>query len=303
MSFVRYPHLEKLGNVEVEAIEFGTAHVFPKLDGTNASMWMERNDDGWVERFGSRNRQLTIDNDNAGFMNAMVGPQGEPYRDLLEHFPELRMFGEWLVPHTLKDYRDDAWRRFYIFDVYDDSKNRFLSYEEYKPLLDQFPGIDYIPCIKIIKNGTREMFLYEINNARFMLKEEAKTAEGIVIKNYAWENKFKRQTWAKIIAGEFKDDFHKQWGPAEQENRPNEEILVDRIVTPQLVEKEYAKIVVENDGWSSKSIPRLLETVFRCVVVEELYDCWKDIKHGTINGKSLRAFTYQRVKQLKPELF
>lgn len=303
MSFLRYPHLEKLGNVEVESIEFGTAYVFPKLDGTNASMWLQDSGYGYLEaRYGSRNRQLTLENDNAGFMAAMEGPQGDPYRNLLSSLPELRLYGEWLVPHTLKDYRDDAWRRFYVFDVFDNVKERFLSYEEYKPLLDRF-GVDYIPCIKIIKNGTREMFLHEIGNARFMLKEDAKTAEGIVIKNYAWENKFKRQTWAKIIAGEFKDDFHKQWGPNEQENRPNEEILVDKIVTPQLVEKEYAKIVVEENGWSSKHIPRLLETVFRCVVVEELYSCWKDIKHGTINGKSLKAFTYQRVKQLKPELF
>lgn len=299
MSFLRYPHLEKLGNIEVEGIEFGTAYVFPKLDGTNASMWMDKTGEFC---FGSRNRQLTLDNDNAGFMFSMSGENGINERDLLEHLPEIRLYGEWLVPHTLKDYRDDAWRKFYVFDVYDDSKNRFLSYDEYKPHLDYY-GVDYIPCIKIIKNGTPDQFKHEIQNARFLLKDDAKSPEGIIIKNYEWENKFKRQTWAKIIAGEFKDDFHKQWGPSELETKVNEEIVVEKAVTQQLVDKEYAKIVVSENGWSSKYIPRLLETVFNYVVTEELYDAWKTIKFGSINGKALRNFTNQRVKQLKPELF
>jgi len=302
MSFLRYPHLERLGNIEVEAIELGTAYVFPRLDGTNASMWIDVINNRFG--FGSRNRELTRENDNAGFMNEMLDSQmTSGYFDLLHDNPHLRLYGEWLVPHTLKDYRDDAWRKFYIFDVYDESKDRFLTYDEYKPLLDSYKDVHYIPCIKIIKNGTREQFQHEIQHARFLLKDDAKFPEGIVIKNYTWENKFKRQTWAKIIGGEFKDDFHKQWGASELDNKPNEEVLIERIVTPQLVEKEYAKIVVEDNGWSSKAIPRLLETVFRCVVVEELYSCWRDIKYGTINGKSLKAFTIQRVKQLKPELF
>jgi hypothetical protein len=106
-----------------------------------------------------------------------------------------------------------------------------------------------------------------------------------------------------MITGEFKDDFHKQWDPAERASNTNEEQIVAKAVTAQLVEKEYAKIVLAENGWSSKFIPRLLETVFHCVVTEELYSCWKEVKYGTINGQSLRAFTIQRVKEVKPELF
>ncbi len=35
--FIRYPHLEKLGNVEVESIELGVTHVFPKPSKIRAS--------------------------------------------------------------------------------------------------------------------------------------------------------------------------------------------------------------------------------------------------------------------------
>jgi hypothetical protein len=301
MSFLKYPHLERLGSIEVEGIEFGTCHVFPKLDGTNASMW--RYNSGH-HGFGSRNRVLSIANDNAGFMNAMLteGSSNPGCFELLHKHKKLRLYGEWLVPHTLKGYRDDAWRKFYVFDVYDDEKERFLTYDEYKPWMEQYQ-IDYIPCIKVVKNGTPDMFSHEVQHARFLLKDDCPAGEGIVIKNYAWENKYKRQTWAKIIGGEFKDQFHKVWEPSEVKGECNEEILVDAVVTKQLVDKEYAKIVVSEDGWSSKYIPRLLETVFYCVVTEELYDGWKKVKYGTINGKSLRNFTNQRIKQLKPELF
>jgi hypothetical protein len=38
--FIKYMHLERFGNDEVEGIEIGTTYVFPKLDGTNAQVWL-----------------------------------------------------------------------------------------------------------------------------------------------------------------------------------------------------------------------------------------------------------------------
>ncbi len=38
---VKYMHLERYGNEEVDGIEQGTTYVFPKLDGTNAQLWYE----------------------------------------------------------------------------------------------------------------------------------------------------------------------------------------------------------------------------------------------------------------------
>ena len=39
--FVKYMHLERYGNEEVDGIEQGTTYVFPKLDGTNAQVWVD----------------------------------------------------------------------------------------------------------------------------------------------------------------------------------------------------------------------------------------------------------------------
>lgn len=65
MEFTKYMHLERIGTSEVEGIEDGLTYVFPKLDGTNASVWL--NEEGEVQA-GSRNRHLSIGADNAGFL-------------------------------------------------------------------------------------------------------------------------------------------------------------------------------------------------------------------------------------------
>ena len=62
-TFRRYDHLERLGHPEVHDIDVGLIHVFPKLDGSNASVWS----DGVDVLCGSRNRTLSEDKDNHGF--------------------------------------------------------------------------------------------------------------------------------------------------------------------------------------------------------------------------------------------
>ena len=54
MEFKKYQHVERYGTREVEGIEFGMCHIFPKIDGTNGSMWLS---DCGI-RYGSRKRAL-----------------------------------------------------------------------------------------------------------------------------------------------------------------------------------------------------------------------------------------------------
>lgn len=297
--FIRYPHLEKLGNVEVENIELGETHVFPKIDGTNASLW---NVDG--DLFGgSRNRILTFENDNAGFLNTLLRTEyGEPYRDFLYRYPNLRLYGEWLVPHTLTGYREDAWKRFYVFDVMNNETGVFLRYEDYQPLL-RAANLDFIPCYKKVLNGDSAMYLKEARDIRYLLKDEQDFGEGVVIKNYDFINKFGRQTWAKLVLTEFKEKHVSAGDPPSVGTMCNEEILVDACITEALVEKEFNKIVTAEGGWQNKFIPRLLETCFYCMMTEELYSNLKSIKLGSVNFKALKQFAFQKVKNIKPELF
>ena len=61
--FRKYQHLERFGTTEVEQIELGECFIFPKIDGTNASVWITNG----VLQAGSRTRKLSLESDNAGF--------------------------------------------------------------------------------------------------------------------------------------------------------------------------------------------------------------------------------------------
>lgn len=301
MEFRKYQHVERFGTMEVEGIEIGMCYVFPKIDGTNSSVWLGA--DGQIHA-GNRNRELSLEKDNAGFLKAIS--EDERIKAYLAKHPDHRLFGEWLVPHSLKTYRDDAWRRFYVFDVCVDADNEtgleYIPYPVYQPLVEEF-SLDYLAPIRILKNATLDDFIKCLNENNFMIKDGAGVGEGIVIKNYDFYNPYKRQTWAKIVTSEFREKHHKVMGAPLKENRLVEEEIVDKFVTSAFVEKEFAKIVNENGGWSSKMIPRLLSSVYHELICEEMWNVLKEFKNPTINFRALNNFTITKIKQVKPEIF
>lgn len=301
MEFRKYQHIERFGTMEVDGIQLGTCYVFPKIDGTNSSVWIGA--DGEVHA-GSRKRELSLDNDNAGFMNAIC--KDERIMAYLKAHPTHRLFGEWLVPHSLKTYRDDAWRRFYVFDVCVDADNEvgleYIPYPIYQPMVEEF-GLDYLAPIRILKNATLENFIKCTEENNFLIKDGSGVGEGIVIKNYDFYNKYHRQTWAKIVTSEFREKHHKEMGAPLSENRLVEEDIVDKFVTAAFVEKEYAKIVNECGGWTSKMIPRLLSSVYHELVCEEMWNILKSFKNPTINFRVLNNLTITKIKVVMPHIF
>jgi len=291
-NFYKYQHIERLGTVETDGIEVGECYVFPKIDGTNSQLWFNSG-----LQAGSRNRQLSIENDNAGFYNWAL--KQEKFKQFFAKYPNLRLMGEWLVPHTLKTYKKTAWNNFYVFDVI--NGKHYLPYETYKEILDEF-DIEYIPPICKIKNPTYEQLINQIEKNVFLIEDGQGIGEGIVIKNYDYKNKFGRVTWAKIVANEFKTQKNKGNITEIKSEKVIEEEIVNKYVTNALIEKELAKIETEC-GWSSKQIPRLLNTVFYCLVKEESWNFVKEFKYPTIDFKKLSIFTINRIKELFPNLF
>ena len=302
MEFRKYQHIERFGTDEVENINIGKCYIFPKIDGTNSSCWL--NADGEL-RCGSRNRELTLEKDNAGFYAAMI--KNENIINYLKAHPTHRIFGEWLVPHTLKTYRADAWRKFYVFDVAIDNDElerglEYIPYDVYAPMLEEF-GIEYIAPLRIVKNGDYEYFIHCLEVNDYLIEDGKGVGEGIVIKNYNFYNRYGRQTWAKIVRAEFKEKNRRVMGAPETEKIMFEEKIAEQYVTEALVHKEYDKIRVECNGWSSKYIPRLLNTVFHVFIEEEMWHILKEYKNPTINFKTLNTFVIGKIKRVMPELF
>ena len=63
MKFKKYQKVKRFGDNEVDGIENGNCVVMPKIDGTNASVWLDNDE----VKAGSRNRELTLEKDNQGF--------------------------------------------------------------------------------------------------------------------------------------------------------------------------------------------------------------------------------------------
>lgn len=298
-------HVERFGNEEVIGIELGEVYIFPKLDGTNASCWLgskEITHGGEVDKLcgGSRTRELSLESDNAGFYVSIL--KDERIYSFFNKNPTLRLYGEWLVPHTLKTYRDDVWHKFWIFDVFNDETQQYLSYDVYKPLLEEF-DLDYIPPLAKIKNGSYENFIHVLNQNNFFIKDGEGLGEGIVIKNYNYYNKSENQTWAKIVSSEFKEKHYKTMGCPETETRLIEEVIVEKYCTKAVIEKTYMKIHNEMEGWKSQYIPRLLDTVFYDFIKEETWEFIKEHKNPTINFRTLKSFVTSKIKADLPELF
>ena len=290
MEFQKYMHVEKLGNTEVDGIELSKVHVFPKLDGTNGSLWM----DNLKLCGGSRNRLLALDNDNHGFFDYAINK--DQYINFFLKFPNFKLYGEWLVPHTLKTYRESAWKKFYVFDVWDEAQCKLLTYEEYYPLLEKY-DIDFIPCQAIYINGiNQENIIKEASMNTYLIEEGQGSGEGIVIKNYDFINKYGRQTWGKFVLSEFKDKRHDP--PEKQQKDIIERKAVCKYCTNALIDKVCVKV-----GEESKNIPRILQTVFYDLVREHSWDIVKDFKHPIIDFRILHKLTIDKIKNYKKELF
>ncbi len=160
-------------------------HIFPKIDGTNANFWLQ---DGEV-RVGGRNKTLNKTSHNNGF--GVWGLEDEGVKGFLNEFPHLRVYGEWLVKHTVA-YDTDAYRKFYAFDVVEEkelvdgkisegfapiieqqncadgvvrnvvvAQKRYLSYDHYKPILEKY-GINVVPCMaKVEVTGVNKVRVIE----------------------------------------------------------------------------------------------------------------------------------------------
>lgn len=289
MKFEKYQHVERLGTEATDGILDGTCYVFPKLDGTNTSVYL--NDDGNVE-VASRNRVLSIHDDNQGVCNFVLNnPQIIKY---VHAHPNRRLFGEWLVPHTIRTYLPRAWRKLYIFDVMEDGK--YLTYDEYyDELLDY--EIPIVKCMEQLENPTPEQIQTFIDRCTFLM-QDGQIGEGIVIKRYDFVNRFGRTTWAKIVRPHVK--------AAQKIQRPLntdcvETQIIDAFLTPEFVEKEFAKIAA--DGWNNKLIGKFLNVTWHTFIDEETFNILRKFHNPKIDFAFLNQLAVSRIKEIKADLF
>lgn len=308
MTYTKYQHIEKIGNSDVDGILDGTAYLSYKIDGTNACIW--RKDDGTLG-FGSRNKELSLENktsDNEGFMREMTTGEShkeelEDIKSFLKEFPECILYGEWLTPHTLRQYKDSAWRNFYVFDVLDTKTGKWINYDIYSTQFNtSYPHIHYIPIITRVTNATVEDIKgYLPRTNQWLIKEGTEYGEGIVIKNYDFTNRYGNRIWAKMLT----EDFLNTKNKVRNDNRDAKttSTVVERniisLLTQEQVLKEKHKMEDANGGlWENSRVGELMGRVWH----EFWHDNWEQIiiqraRNQTVNLKTLRNMSDSFVRK------
>ena len=297
MNYKSYQHIEKLGTSETDGILKGEVHLSYKIDGSNGCIFLK---DDKTLGFGSRKRILSLENDNLGFMASFVTNEAlynKFLKVLLEH-PSYIIYGEWLVPVTIKRYDSCAWRNFYIFDVLDMDSNKYLSFKTYKKIFDDL-DILYIPEIAVLNDPSEDdIKAYLDKTGNFLITSGL--GEGIVIKNYDYKNKFGRRTWAKILTEDFKKN-KKEFRDKKHIAKVVGDIefqIINTFLTSDHVSKEKHKIEESYGGWSSKNIQELLNRVFDEFLRDNLQIILKKYKNPTIDFKKLKQCSNDFVKEI-----
>lgn len=289
MSHRHYGKIHRLGKEETQGILEGTCHVQEKVDGANVSIWLENGE----LMMGSRTRTLRGDETFNGFIPYVKENKG--INDLLKQMPEFRLYGEWLVRHTIA-YKETSYKKFYLFDIWDDVTQCFVPAEKVKEFAEQF-GIDTVPMHGTFVNPTVEQLQEFVGKSEF-----GDRGEGIVIKNLSFVNSFGELCFAKMVTESFKEDNAVVFGGNNKySDTYNEVYVINKYMTVARVKKIMDKLqpVIE-EKLDMKHIPRIMMSAYHDMLIEEIWAIQKDVPK--LDFKSLKRISDKKSKQIYIEL-
>jgi len=277
--FEKYNHVETLGSAATQGILNGICYVFEKMDDSNGSIWL---DDSGNIKAGSRNRELSEFQDNYGFYKYVQS--NNSLKIFLEKFPKGTIaYGEWMIPHTIKDYPQSYWNTFRIFDVKVNGK--FEPFDEWVEFAEGL--VDYVPLVNIFHHTLTSNRAQEIANTY---------SEGVIVKNYDFINKFKNQCSAKVISS----SFYSKKGVKQEYTIDNslEFKIVKKYLTTHLIYKSKDKL--QCDELDRK---KLINLIWYDFINEELFDILEKERNPAIDFKRLKSVVVCNIKYTLPELF
>lgn len=280
--FVSYPKIHRLGKEETDGLLDLEVILQEKIDGANTSIWV---DDGVIKR-GSRRRDLGDEGFN-GFKEYVDNHEGIK-KFLFEH-PDLRLFGEWLVRHTIS-YNELAYKQFYLFDIQTDN-GQLLDQVDVKDFADYY-GIKYP---QVFGRGifTEEQIKDFVGKTNLGDK-----GEGVVIKSINFINKFGDHSYAKVVSEKFKENNALVFGGNNKHSETyNEMRVVNKFCTLARVKKIMHKIqpLIEK-RLDFEHTPRVANSCYHDMLVEEIWDIQKSV--SKIDFKVLKRLCSKKFIQI-----
>ena len=239
--------------------------ITTKIDGANASIaWNTVKEK--LDVF-SRTNLLEAPDGLRGFVS-YVKAKVEPKVDMSK-FPEMVVFGEWLVPHAVK-YNDDAYGKWYIYDIWDKNSKDYFHQDVVKKFCDEFK-------LNYVEELYRGPFISWDHCRSFIGKSTAygPAQEGVVVKNLTklHDSTVRFPKYIKIVDEKFKESMHskKEKKPADPEKEALKKYAADlarAVVTEARVKKLLMKLIDEGQlpaelqptdmGKAMKLLPRLV---------------------------------------------
>lgn len=290
--FKKYPKIHRLGKEETDGILEGVVHIEEKIDGANVSIWC---DDGELQ-FGTRNQRIT-----EGFNGFVDWVKSHPtLPTLFERYPHLRLYGEWLVKHTIA-YKETSYKQFYLFDVTsrteetdsdEEAREEFWSKMAVHQLAKDFDlktpeyhGEFHNPEVSAIMEFVGKSTLGE-------------RGEGVVLKNPLFRDKFGNHNYAKIVTESFKEDNGVVFGGNNKHSDSYSEMyVVNKYMTLARIEKIMNKLQpIIDKKLDLEHIPRISNTAYHDMLTEEIWEIAGKVQ--TINFATLKRVAMKKAVQI-----
>jgi len=284
MTFKEYKKIHRLGSEENDGIFIGRCFVQEKVDGANTSIW--KNEDGTLG-MGSRTQDIT-DGEFNGFTKYVREHEG--INKLFADRPKIRLYGEWLVRHTIA-YKETSYKQLYLFDIQDeDGKN--LSIDEVNKIAAEY-NIKTPKLFAVIENPTLEDIKPFVG-----MSDLGEIGEGVVIKNFDFINKFGDLEYAKVVTDKFKEDNAITFGGNNKHSESYWEMfVVNKYVTLERVQKLMHKIqpTIER-RLCIEDTPRIINSAYHDLITEEIWEIQKKVQ--TLNFRKLSQLSCRKAAQI-----
>lgn len=277
MQFKQYKKIHRLGAPENTGILLGTCYIQEKIDGANTSIYI--GDD----KICTASRNQPVEEGFNGFVEYVKEHPG--INQVMTEHPEYRLYGEWLVRHSLS-YNEQAYRQFYLFDVMVDDE--FLPLEAVYEIAEKYQIL------------MATLFAKLENPDELMIKEYVgKTVlgdkgEGVVIKNFDFVNSFGERVYAKMTTEDFKELNSLTFGGNNKHAESYWEMyLVNKYVSLPRVRKIMHKLepLIEG-GLGKKDTPRIANTVYHDIITEEAWEIAQKVP--ILNYKTFKSLATRK---------
>ena len=264
MDMKKYIDIERVKESYASTFEVGESIVIQvKIDGSNASIAYDSKTNSLVAF--SRRQALNEMNTLNGFWNYVQSLDVKAFAEVLGD--RYVIFGEWLVPHSVK-YPEDMYKKFYMFYVWYRETEQYLTQEYSLAIFDRLKN--YIPnYVHTIYNGPFISWEHTLAFLKENIYGEAPCMEGIVIKRQdkLWSKSSRLPYYVKVVNEKFSEVHSskpKTIDPEKLAAREAEQAAVAEVVTKRRIEKMLQKFEEDNlipsdwGGESMKQISKLL---------------------------------------------